>query len=107
MLAGTVPMIEYLLDEPNTFEIVLNSIEKIIFNEIENQVKLSKINKKDSKNWDIRILKECSNPLDESVVNIRFDQNNYILAHSNSVDRHHTEGTYHLDCNALVSAIYP
>ena len=76
-------------------------------------MKLSKINKKDSKNWDIRILKECSNPLDEfqngdgSVVNIRFDQNNYILAHSNSVDRHHTEGTYHLDCNALVSAIYP
>ena len=46
MLAGTVPMIEYLLDEPNTFEIVLNSIEKILSNEIENQVKLSKLIRK-------------------------------------------------------------
>ena len=100
-------MIKYLLDEPDKFEIILNSIEKIISNEIKNQVKLARINRKNYKNWDIRILKECSAPLDVfqgieqldgSVVNICFAQNNYILARSNSVDRQHTEGTYHLDC---------
>lgn len=106
-------MITELINKKDSFEIVRDQLAAILATEVANQKVLAVGAGEDSSLWDIRIYRERSNPWEEylndfsditPLVNVWYDNSNFLMASSDIVERQNAEGIYNVDCYAVGNA---
>ncbi len=99
--------IDTLIDKQDGFEIIRDQIGAILTLEIANQMSLAVEAAKDPLDWKLRIFLERSNPFEQwlnnqtdrsPIINIRYENSNFDMSGSNSVERQKTVAIYNIDC---------
>lgn len=98
-----------LIDKQDTFEIVRDEIVAILVTEIASQQALAiTAGKPNPEEWKLRIFKERANPWEQflnapvadtsPLVNVWYDNSNFVEAKSNIIERQNAVATYNIDC---------
>jgi len=100
-------MIPTLIDKQDNFEIVRDQIATILVTEVANQMTLATIAGEDPDDWELRIFTERSNPWEQflneqtdrsPLINIWYDNSNFVPSGSNISERQETVGIFNIDC---------
>jgi len=96
-----------LIDKQDTFEIVRDQIAMILKTEVISQMALATTAMKDPEEWNLRIFSERSNPWEQllnqqtvrtPIVNVWFDNSNFLKSKSNIGERQQAACVYNIDC---------
>lgn len=106
-------MIATLIDKSDNFEIVRDQIAAILTLEVASQKALAIAATKDPALWDFKVYTERSNPwegyLDDitdltPIVNVWYDNSNFLEASSNVVEQQTAEAIFNIDCYAVANS---
>ena len=106
-------MIEALIDKQDNFEIIRDQIAAILATEVTNQKQLATAAGKDPALWDFKVYTERSNPWEgylndtaelTPIVNVWYDNSNFLEASSNIVERQTTEAIFNIDCYGVANS---
>lgn len=106
-------MIQTLIDEQDSFEIIRDQIASILVTEVDSQKALATAAGKDSALWDFKVYTERSNPWESylndtanltPIVNVWYDNSNFIESGSNIVERQEAEAVFNIDCYAVANS---
>ena len=106
-------MIQTLIDKLDNFEIIRDQIAAILAIEVTNQKAQAVLAAKDPTLWDFKIYTERSNPWESylnevtdltPIVNVWYDNSNFLEASSNIVERQTTEAIFNIDCYAVANS---
>lgn len=98
-----------LIDKQDNFEAIRDQIASILVTEIASQMTLATQAGKNPNDWKLRVFTERSNPWEEfldvdertdrsPLVNIWYDNSNFVQGKSNIVERQASETVYNIDC---------
>ena len=100
-------MIAELIDKQDSFEVIRDQIAGVLLSEVANQMALATAASKDPEEWNLSIYAERSNPweayIDDNaqktpIVNIWYDNSNFDLGASNTMERQKAEAVFNIDC---------
>jgi hypothetical protein len=106
-------MIQALIDKQDSFEIIRDQIAAILTIEVNNQKALAVAAAKAPSLWDFKVYTERSNPWESylndtdeltPIVNVWYDNSNFLEAASNIVERQTTEAVFNIDCYAVANS---
>lgn len=106
-------MIQTLIDKQDNFEIIRDQIAAILTTEVASQKALATAAAKDPALWDFKVYTERSNPWEQylndtavltPIVNVWYDNSNFMGANSNIVERQNTEAIFNIDCYAVANS---
>lgn len=106
-------MIEKLIDKQDSFEIIRDKLAYIVASEIANQKILASNENKEISLWDMKVYLERSNPWEDymndvdnttPIINIWYDNSNFIGASSDTVERQAVDGIYNIDVYAVANS---
>ena len=100
-------ILDSLIDEPDTFELVRDQVAMLLSAEVDNQQQLAANEGKDPDQWKLRVYSEHSNPFEQylntpeertPLINVWFDNDGVMESRSNTVADQTHEGTFNVDC---------
>lgn len=106
-------MIQGLIDKSDNFEIIRDQIAAILVTEGASQKALALAAAKAPELWDFKVYTERSNPWESylneisdltPIVNVWYDNSNFLEAASNIVERQATEAIFNIDCYAVANS---